>query len=52
MKKGLQHSKEILKNVLRYHPESRFNKKHLLWYKNKLRLNKFLPKPDFTKQSK
>ena len=28
---------EILKNVLKYHPESRFNKKHLSWYKNKLR---------------
>ena len=26
---------EILKNVLKYHPESRFNKKHLSWYKNK-----------------
>ena len=28
---------EILKNVLKHHPESRFNKKHLSWYKNKLR---------------
>ena len=28
---------EILKNVLEYHPESKFNKKHLAWYKNKLR---------------
>jgi hypothetical protein len=32
---------EILKNVLKYHPESRFNKKHLSWYKNKFGLNKF-----------
>jgi hypothetical protein len=31
---------EILKNVLKYHPESKFNKKHLSWYKNKLGLNK------------
>jgi hypothetical protein len=28
---------EILENVLKYHPESRFNKRHLAWYKNKLR---------------
>jgi len=32
---------ELLKNVLKYHPESKFNKKHLSWYKNKLGLNKF-----------
>jgi hypothetical protein len=31
---------EILKNVLKYHPESKFNKKHMSWYKNKLGLNK------------
>ena len=31
---------EILKNVLRHHPESKFNKKHLVWYRNQLRLNK------------
>jgi hypothetical protein len=30
---------EILENVLKYHPESKFNKKHLSWYKNKLGLN-------------
>jgi len=28
---------EILKNVLGAHPESKFNKKHPSWYKNKLR---------------
>jgi hypothetical protein len=27
----------ILKNVLKHHPESKFNKKHLSWYKNKLK---------------
>lgn len=32
---------EILKNVLKYHPESKFNKKHLSWYKNRFGLNKF-----------
>jgi hypothetical protein len=32
--------KEILKNVLKHHPESKFNKKHLSWYKNKLGVNK------------
>jgi hypothetical protein len=31
---------EILKNVLKHHPESKFNRKHLSWYKNKLRLNR------------
>jgi len=31
---------EILKNVLKYHPKSRFNKKHLSWYKNKLGFTK------------
>jgi len=31
---------EILKNVLKHHPESKFNKKHLSWYKNKLGLNR------------
>jgi hypothetical protein len=31
---------EILNNVLKHHPESRFNKKHLSWYKNRLGLNK------------
>jgi len=31
---------EILENVLKYHPNSRFNKKHLSWYKNRLGLNK------------
>ena len=31
---------EILKNVLKHHPESKFNKKHLSWYKNQLGLNK------------
>ena len=31
---------EILKNVLKHHPESRFNKKHLSWYKNQLGVNK------------
>ena len=29
----------ILKNVLKHHPESKFNKKHLSWYKNRLSLN-------------
>jgi hypothetical protein len=28
---------EILKNVLKHHPESKFNRKHLAWYKNKLK---------------
>lgn len=31
---------EILKNVLMQHPGSKFNKKHLSWYKNQLRLEK------------
>lgn len=31
---------EILKNVLKHHPESKFNKKHLSWYKNRLGVNK------------
>lgn len=31
---------EILKNVLKHHPNSKFNKKHLSWYKNRLGLNK------------
>jgi hypothetical protein len=31
---------DILENVLKYHPNSKFNKKHLSWYKNKLGLNK------------
>jgi hypothetical protein len=31
---------EILKNVLKHHPESKFNKKHLAWYKNRLGLKK------------
>jgi len=30
----------ILENILKHHPESKFNKKHLSWYKNKLGLNK------------
>jgi hypothetical protein len=37
---------EILKNVLKYHPESRFNKKHLSWYKNKLRAEQVLTFPE------
>jgi hypothetical protein len=43
---------EILKNVLKHHPESKFNKKHLAWYNNKLGLNKFFLKSDFKKQLK
>jgi hypothetical protein len=31
---------EILEKVLKYYPESKFNKKHLSWYKNRLGLNK------------
>jgi hypothetical protein len=30
---------EILKNVLKHHPESKFNRKHLSWYKNKMMAN-------------
>lgn len=28
---------EILKNVLKHHPGSKFNKRHWAWYKSKLR---------------